>query len=562
MKSIVLAMLSILSLSAQTYVTINGPIAAGTGSGWSGNVIYSHPAWTCGDTSVGPETITIRVRNGIFSQAMLADCPGAYEITYVGTSSGKAYWTIPSTLGPSATIRQVQSDYVPTPFWQLSDSMLALAPGGAGKCRGGSPDGRSWVWLTCGGGGGGGGTWGSIAGTLALQLDLKTALDGKADLSHGHSISQVVSLQSELNGKEPTISAGTTSQYWRGDKGWASLDLAAVSGLVSALAAKASSTHAANHAAGQPDALTLDLSQITNLVSSLAGKQPNITWGEGVSSVGVNAGADFSVVPRWASGTSDPNYVATAGSEIYMNTATGDWFVANGTATWTKLLRPTSSIDRSQIPASGATGFGGVKDKLCADGSHFKGVTAGEFDCTADSGGGGGGTTGLYSATLNFSSAIPPGGCAVQTFTATGLAAGRVLMVGLPPGLANYIEPRAKASATDTAQIQLCNRGDGDITPGSASYSIRDAQVLGYLTASGTIDWGTLAPGQCTTNTLTVTGAATGDNVAAGWPAALATGITPYVRISAANTATIQLCSHLDGDYDPPSGTFTVAVSK
>ena len=41
-------------------------------------------------------------------------------------------------------------------------------------------------------------TWGSITGTLALQTDLQNA----------------------LNAKEPTITAGTVSQYWRGDKTW------------------------------------------------------------------------------------------------------------------------------------------------------------------------------------------------------------------------------------------------------------------------------------------------------------------------------------------------------
>ncbi len=36
------------------------------------------------------------------------------------------------------------------------------------------------------------------------------------------------SVQTQLNGKEPTISAGTTAQYWRGDKSWQTLDKSAV----------------------------------------------------------------------------------------------------------------------------------------------------------------------------------------------------------------------------------------------------------------------------------------------------------------------------------------------
>lgn len=45
--------------------------------------------------------------------------------------------------------------------------------------------------------------WGSIGGTLSNQTDLQNA----------------------LNAKEPTIAAGTTGQYWRGDKTWQTLPI-------------------------------------------------------------------------------------------------------------------------------------------------------------------------------------------------------------------------------------------------------------------------------------------------------------------------------------------------
>ena len=48
--------------------------------------------------------------------------------------------------------------------------------------------------------------WGGITGNLGDQTDLQNA----------------------LNTKEPTITAGTTSQYWRGDKSWQTLDKSAV----------------------------------------------------------------------------------------------------------------------------------------------------------------------------------------------------------------------------------------------------------------------------------------------------------------------------------------------
>src|SRR5258705_311064 len=50
------------------------------------------------------------------------------------------------------------------------------------------------------------GIWGQITGTLSAQSDLNTALAGK----------------------EPTITAGTNLQYWRGDKVFATLNTAAV----------------------------------------------------------------------------------------------------------------------------------------------------------------------------------------------------------------------------------------------------------------------------------------------------------------------------------------------
>jgi hypothetical protein len=51
--------------------------------------------------------------------------------------------------------------------------------------------------------------WGGITGTLANQTDLQNA----------------------LNAKEPTITAGTTAQYWRGDKSWQTLPVYTLAGL-------------------------------------------------------------------------------------------------------------------------------------------------------------------------------------------------------------------------------------------------------------------------------------------------------------------------------------------
>lgn len=61
----------------------------------------------------------------------------------------------------------------------------------------------------------------SGSGTTSIEVTI-------SDDSHNHIISNVDGLQTALDGKEPTITAGTTSQYWRGDKSWQTLDKSAV----------------------------------------------------------------------------------------------------------------------------------------------------------------------------------------------------------------------------------------------------------------------------------------------------------------------------------------------
>jgi parallel beta-helix repeat protein len=51
---------------------------------------------------------------------------------------------------------------------------------------------------------------------------------GAAAAVHSHAESDVVGLVNDLAAKEPTISSGTTSEYWRGDKSWQALSKAAV----------------------------------------------------------------------------------------------------------------------------------------------------------------------------------------------------------------------------------------------------------------------------------------------------------------------------------------------
>ena len=73
--------------------------------------------------------------------------------------------------------------------------------------------------------------WGQITGTLSDQTDLQAALDGKSDIGHTHTHSALLGLDyasAGHTGFEPTITAGTTAQYWRGDKTWQTLNTSVV----------------------------------------------------------------------------------------------------------------------------------------------------------------------------------------------------------------------------------------------------------------------------------------------------------------------------------------------
>lgn len=79
----------------------------------------------------------------------------------------------------------------------------------------------------------------NVSGKVAVSTTTSTEL--------GYVSGVTSAIQTQINNKEPTITAGTTSQYWRGDKSWQTLDKSAV-GLgsvdnVSAASLRDRSTH-------------------------------------------------------------------------------------------------------------------------------------------------------------------------------------------------------------------------------------------------------------------------------------------------------------------------------
>ena len=59
-----------------------------------------------------------------------------------------------------------------------------------------------------------------LVGGQLRELPAGDTLSPQTPASHSHTTSDVTGLDAALSGKEPAITAGTTAQYWRGDKSW------------------------------------------------------------------------------------------------------------------------------------------------------------------------------------------------------------------------------------------------------------------------------------------------------------------------------------------------------
>lgn len=97
---------------------------------------------------------------------------------------------------------------------------------------------------------------------------------------------------------------------------------------------------------------------------------------------------------------------------------------------------------------------------------------------------------------------------------------------------------------------------------GTKYISVDTAVVPTFLEASASLDFGSIAANACSSLTLSLPGAATGNRVAAGWPSTLEAGLLGMMLVTAADTVTVTLCKITTGSVDPASQAFSATIVR
>ena len=129
----------------------------------------------------------------------------------------------------------------------------------------------------------------------------------------------------------------------------------------------------------------------------------------------------------------------------------------------------------------------------------------------------------------------------------------------------------------DTANEELTTAAGGNRLVGLATAAADAADTVarvllgrlplpdpidGALTATASLDFGSIGAGLSADLTIAVTGAAEGDAVALATPAALEAGLSAFAFVSAADTVTVRLVNNTAGAVDAAAGTYRATVFK
>jgi hypothetical protein len=141
--------------------------------------------------------------------------------------------------------------------------------------------------------------------------------------------------------------------------------------------------------------------------------------------------------------------------------------------------------------------------------------------------------------------------------TTAGAGVGVNIDMGVNSGVVHFI-----LDDTRPTPLGLVYGADYSGTFGNESAISKRYNDNGHLSATGTIDFGNTAAQTSATSNITVTGAAVGDPVQVGTPAAPDANSCITAYVSATNTVTVKFNNYSAGAIDPASGSYKVTVFK
>lgn len=194
LRALSLLLLGAVLLLAESPTIVSDVLVTASGRPAGANLFISWSAFTTPGgvpVTAGQRAVALDAL-GRFTVALLP-CPtgtGCYVVNTTSQGVGsQAFWSVYPSATP-LTIAQVLVGYSPGPSVQVNPQQIS--GGSNGQCLTWTSGVAGWGNCT---GSGGAAIWGGIAGTLANQADLATALAGK----------------------QAAITAGSTAQYLRGD---------------------------------------------------------------------------------------------------------------------------------------------------------------------------------------------------------------------------------------------------------------------------------------------------------------------------------------------------------
>jgi hypothetical protein len=97
---------------------------------------------------------------------------------------------------------------------------------------------------------------------------------------------------------------------------------------------------------------------------------------------------------------------------------------------------------------------------------------------------------------------------------------------------------------------------------GPVTVGVDSAYIPGILTVLANVDFANLASLTCADQTVSLTGAAIGNAVAAGWPSSFNASLLGTMWVSAANTITIRVCNLSGGPINPAAANFRITLVR